>query len=97
MQAQIISNRKTIIFNTYDMKKSNEHVSDYVKNRLLDFIKAKQDCNLEWIKRKIRNSGLKRADLSNVFIELKEYMNNDRFTIIFKICRNVKFDCKKIV
>jgi len=79
------------------MKQSNDHVREYVKNRLIDYIKAKQDCNLEWIKRKIRNSGLKPADLANIFIEVKNFMDNDRFKIIFDICRKAKFLYKKIM
>jgi hypothetical protein len=96
MQVQIISNQKTIQFNIGEMKNPNDHVREYVKNRLIDYIKAKQNFNLEWVKRKIRNAGLKRADLSNIFIELKDYMNNDRFLTIFNTCQDVKFDCEEI-
>jgi CRISPR/Cas system-associated endoribonuclease Cas2 len=79
------------------MKINNSHVRQYVKNRLIDHIKAKQDCNLEWVKRKIRNSELKPVDLEEIFSELKEFENNSRFKIILEICRKTQFISKRII
>jgi len=71
---------------------TNEHIYAYIKNRLIDYVTCKPDCDLMWIKRKIRSSGISKSDLANIFIELEDYVPRDEFKIIFKICRDAKFD-----
>jgi hypothetical protein len=57
----------------------------------MDYTEAKQDCDIGWIKRKIRNSGLLPAEIEKIFSELKRFENNERFIMILDICRKAQF------
>ena len=75
------------------MKPTKDQIREYVKNRLIDYITSKPDCNLDWIKRKIKLSGISPEDLLGIFMELKTHIDNKEFKVIFDICCDADFDC----
>jgi hypothetical protein len=78
------------------MEPPKGQIRKYLKKHIIDYISSKPHCNLKWITRKICFSGMNPGELANVFAELKEHMDNDKFWLIFNICRNVNFDCKEL-
>ena len=74
------------------MKPSKNQTHEYIKNRLIDYITSKPYCDLRWIIKKIRLSGIDPIDLANIFLELRTYVDKDEFKTIFDICRNAKFN-----
>jgi hypothetical protein len=44
----------------------------------------------------IHISGINPWDLADVFTDLENIFNKDRYRELFKICRDAKFDCNNI-
>jgi len=52
------------------MKAPDNYAYEYLWNRLIDYITFKPYCDLDWIKRKIRNSNIEPEKLKKIFNEL---------------------------
>ena len=70
-----------------------EKTRKYVENSVLSYIWEEPYCTLKWIRRTIRESGIRSTDLKKVFRNLlRDYGSDKRYRVLFDICRKAHFD-----
>jgi len=78
------------------MNQNEKHIYNYLESRLVDYITFKPYCDLDWIKRKLRNSNITPEKLKELFNKLHTHKNTTRYQEIFEICRRGNFNSKAI-
>ncbi|MHA1347943.1 MAG: hypothetical protein ACTSO3_16190 [Candidatus Heimdallarchaeaceae archaeon] len=78
------------------MKAPDNYAYEYLQNRLVDYITFKPYCDLDWIKRKIKNSNIEPEKLKELFHDIQDHKGSTRYNEIFNICRQYNFHCRAI-
>jgi hypothetical protein len=82
------------------MEKSGKQkgsVKEYVRHSLIAFLWDEPYSTSKWIKGILKESGISKLDLKNIFVELlRDYGSNKRYREIFKICHKANFNIRLI-
>lgn len=78
--------------------RTSEKTGEYIKNSIISYLWEEPYCTLRWIRRQIKESGVRKTELKRIFRDLvRDYGNHKRFRTLFDICRAADFDCRHVV
>ena len=74
------------------IKSAEESTRRWVRNSLRAYLEYESKCTLNWIKGIIKQSGIEREELKEIFDSLKDYGNQQKYKGIYEICESSGFN-----